>query len=446
MDDISVVPNDFQLEPGQDLVLRSSNGTERLRFDAETGTIRIRSAGGDVIIRVDPDNRNILLGGFGGDGDLLVFPRSATNHNTSSASIHISGDDPLVRIGQESKGGKLSVGGPGHLIEFQGDDGRILLSEGVMRLQDSTGRSRLVLNGRSANVVFGGNGEDGEIEIKDANGNRTIFLNGDTANAAFGTSGNAGAVFIKDDSGENAIVLNGATANVALGRDGNAGDLFLKDESGENAIVLNGAKANVTLGRDGNGGDLFLKDDSGGDAIVLRGTTGNIGVGRNGRAGNVFVKNDEGENTIHMSGQTGDILIQNADCAEQFDVLDEAELEPGDVMIIGEEGGLLRSYQAYDRRVAGIISGAGNYRPGIVLDQRATDRLRKPLALVGKVYCKVDANYGAIRVGDLLTSSKTAGHAMRAGDPARAFGAVIGKSLGNLDTGLGMVPVLVCLQ
>jgi len=55
---------------------------------------------------------------------------------------------------------------------------------------------------------------------------------------------------------------------------------------------------------------------------------------------------------------------------------------------------------------------------------------RKPVALFGKVYCKVDANLGAIEVGDLLTTSPTRGHAMKAQDPAqdplRAFGAAIG--------------------
>ena len=126
--------------------------------------------------------------------------------------------------------------------------------------------------------------------------------------------------------------------------------------------------------------------------------------------------------------------------------MDEAGLEPGDVMVIGDDGRLLLSSSAYDRRVAGIISGAGDLRPGIVLDQRATDRLRQPVALVGKVYCKVDTTNGPIRVGDLLTSSNTPGHAMRADDPMRAFGAVIGKALGNLETGQGMVPVLVSLQ
>ena len=69
-----------------------------------------------------------------------------------------------------------------------------------------------------------------------------------------------------------------------------------------------------------------------------------------------------------------------------------------------------------------------------------------PIALMGKVYCKVDASYGAIEVGDLLTTSPTPGHAMKADDPLKAFGAVIGKALQPLELGQGLIPILIALQ
>ncbi len=69
-----------------------------------------------------------------------------------------------------------------------------------------------------------------------------------------------------------------------------------------------------------------------------------------------------------------------------------------------------------------------------------------PLALVGKAYCKVDAQYASIEVGDLLTTSPTPGHAMKADDLLKAFGAVIGKALRPLPTGLGLIPILIALQ
>jgi hypothetical protein len=149
---------------------------------------------------------------------------------------------------------------------------------------------------------------------------------------------------------------------------------------------------------------------------------------------------------------TGDIRLLNADCAEDFDVADSEleKVEAGTVMVLAENGSLQPSYQEYDKKVAGIVSGASGYKPAIVLDrqqeqsQNKKDRL--PIALMGKVYCKVDARYSSIEMGDLLTTSSTKGYAMKADDPMKAFGAVIGKALGSIKDGLGMIPVLVALQ
>ena len=79
--------------------------------------------------------------------------------------------------------------------------------------------------------------------------------------------------------------------------------------------------------------------------------------------------------------------------------------------------------------------------------QSSSDRTgRMPIALSGKVYCKVDANYEPIEVGDLLVTSPTRAHAMRANDPMQAFGAVIGKALRRLESGCDLIPILVSLQ
>ena len=142
----------------------------------------------------------------------------------------------------------------------------------------------------------------------------------------------------------------------------------------------------------------------------------------------------------------GDLFLPGADCAEQFEIAEPEGIEEGSVVVIDREGALRESEEAYDRKVAGVISGAGNYRPGILLDKQQSQENRRPVALVGKVFCKVDAQYSPITVGDLLTTSPTPGHAMKAVDPARAFGAVIGKALGDLPAGKGLLPILVCLQ
>jgi hypothetical protein len=163
----------------------------------------------------------------------------------------------------------------------------------------------------------------------------------------------------------------------------------------------------------------------------------------------IFGKSTGGGPAGYFDGEvvvTGDIRLANADCAEDFDVFGGHQVGPGTVMVLGPEGALCTSVAEYDRCAAGIISGAGDYKPGLVLDNRRPQGNRLPLALMGKTFCKVDAQFGAIEVGDLLTTSATPGHAMKAVDPVRAFGAVIGKALRPFREGTGLIPVLVTLQ
>ncbi len=143
---------------------------------------------------------------------------------------------------------------------------------------------------------------------------------------------------------------------------------------------------------------------------------------------------------------TGDILLTNADCAEDFSVIDFASAEPGTVMVITDSGELTPSSHPYDKRVAGVVSGAGVFKPAMVLDRQQHLANRRPLALLGKVFCKVDATTVAIQVGDLLTTSAVPGHAMKAEDQSLAFGSVIGKALRPLNGGRSMLPILIALQ
>lgn len=153
--------------------------------------------------------------------------------------------------------------------------------------------------------------------------------------------------------------------------------------------------------------------------------------------------------TAHFTGNvqvTGDIVLQNADCAEEFTISHMEGIDPGTVMVVDEEGALRPSTQAYDKKVVGVISGAGPFKPALILDKQPDRSDRMPIALMGKIFCKVDADWGAIETGDLLTTSPTSGHAMKATDPLRAFGTVIGKALSRLKQGRGTIPILVALQ
>ncbi|MDA4114608.1 MAG: hypothetical protein OK474_11230 [Thaumarchaeota archaeon] len=161
-------------------------------------------------------------------------------------------------------------------------------------------------------------------------------------------------------------------------------------------------------------------------------------------AGSITTKGDVSAGNILVSK---DVILVNstgADCAEDFDVrADDEKATPGTVLIISDTGALAVSREEYDSRIAGVVSGAGNLRPAIVLNRIDSKRSRAPVALIGRTYCKVDAAFAPIKPGDLLTTSPTAGHAMKVLDRSRAIGAILGKALDNLEDGRGLIQILV---
>jgi hypothetical protein len=153
---------------------------------------------------------------------------------------------------------------------------------------------------------------------------------------------------------------------------------------------------------------------------------------------------------VHVSGALTadkDLIVAGADLAENFDLVDPSLADPGTVMVLDGVDHVHVSESAYDRRVVGVVSGAGHYRPGVVLDYKADHAsTRRALAMVGKTFCKIDASFGSVEVGDLLTTSPTPGYAMKASEPSRAYGAVLGKAMASLSEGQGLLPIVVTLQ
>jgi hypothetical protein len=150
----------------------------------------------------------------------------------------------------------------------------------------------------------------------------------------------------------------------------------------------------------------------------------------------------EGTAWCRNSWQTG-----ARDLAETYYA--EEALEIGDVVALTDEGdGIAATSQSCDPRVIGIVSKD----PGVVLgsllgadEETADSRTAHPIALLGCTPCKVTDEGGPIRRGDLLTPAPTPGHAMRAaGD--QVPGTIIGKALGSLDEGTGVIEVFVMLR
>ena len=103
----------------------------------------------------------------------------------------------------------------------------------------------------------------------------------------------------------------------------------------------------------------------------------------------------------------------------------------------------IASSQAYDTRVAGVISA----QPGITLGEGGSGKVL--VATTGRVRIKVDASRGSIQIGDLLVTSEVPGIAMKS-EPIEVGGAqihrpgtLIGKALEPLVRGTGEILVLL---
>jgi hypothetical protein len=136
--------------------------------------------------------------------------------------------------------------------------------------------------------------------------------------------------------------------------------------------------------------------------------------------------------------------------ADFAEMLPAAEgLEPGEVLIVGPDGKLARSTEPYQTAVVGVYSTRPSYLGN---GARFGDHGYVPLAIAGVVPVKASAENGAIQPGDLLTTSGTPGHAMRAepvtvsGITFHPGGVIVGKALEGLSANKGTILVLVTLQ
>ena len=293
-------------------------------------------------------------------------------------------------------------------------------SGGSLRTRDNLGRTTALLEGGVLDLHRGGSDTD-----------RGIRLDGD--------DGNSGRIQINFPGNSTRVSIdghNGTTAEISMLSPAGIETIeILASENGTEGSQMQFRQANGTrtIELDGDVGG------TGGGFIRLYKADGTTGLTLQGDAGG------ESRITTQVLQITG-----GSDLSEQFEVSAAgAAVQPGMVVCIDPErpGELLPSTHAYDRTVAGILSGAGGVKPGMLMGQAGSVADgRHPVALSGRVYCSADASAGEIRPGDLLTTSSTPGHAMKVNDHTRAQGAIIGKAMTALREGKGLVLVLVSLQ
>jgi hypothetical protein len=342
-------------------------------------------------------------------------------HGTSETSFGVLGESKsgrgVVATSDTDYGlraaSRTSAGIRGSSVEGRGVEGWATKSEGVVGISTT------------------GNGVWGQTD----GAGQGVLGTSKSGSGVHGISTSAAGVHGESTNGRGVVAISQTDYGLRAASTKSAG---IRGSSVEGRGVEGWAtNSEGVVGISTNGTGVWGQTDGAGIGVTGTSKSG-IGIhGKGGRLAGLF----EGDVEV-----TGDIRLANADCAEEFDVVDGDDAEPGTVMVLTDEGTLRRSDQPHDKRVAGVISGAGEYKPGLILDKRQTAHARQPVALLGKVYCKVDAQYAAVQVGDLLTTSATPGHAMKAGDPLLAFGAVIGKALRPLAAGQGLIPILIALQ
>lgn len=275
------------------------------------------------------------------------------------------------------------------------------------------------------------------LDFSNTQGNWSLGTN----TAGNGTNGNQFVLFDNLGGGNTLSVQRGTgfvgigtnTPQVKLDVEGNAwvrGNMTV-----ESTRYVNSGGASRFLGVGTDSGYFLYNYTTQRNAIFINSSNNHFGIGT-----------DTPATTLDVNGAV--TIRGGADLVEGFESSCGTAFEPGTVLSIDPRnpGQLMCSEQPYDRKVAGVVSGANGIRPGIKLGQDGAMDGDIAVAMTGRVYVKASAENGAIMPGDRLTTAALRGHAMKATDGDLSDGAVIGKAMTGLEEGTGLVLVLVNLQ
>lgn len=388
-------------------------------------------------------NKGIVWGDAVGIG--TTVPDSTLHVKSAGAAIHVEDDS-----GSATAQVYLGEGGDsGIKMIYSSVDNELRFIPRVLGVDKPVALS---INRSSGNVGIGTAGPRVELEINPTSGNADLQLRA----AGEDTGWNLGA--LNFDGSFRLAQHDGSafTDRITVSNDGNVGigttnpgahRLSVRSSAGGSTGTTVFVKNTNTT----NGIAMKL-DNASTDVTLLVSNTSTVDNGDLIRADSwvggwhpVFKVSGEGRVTCNVLEIQG-----GSDLSEQFDIsASKGVPDPGTVVCIDADnpGQLAVCGKAHDRTVAGIISGAGGVKPGMLMGQRGSVADGEyPVALTGRVYVRADTSSGPIVPGDLLTTSPTPGHAMKVTDYQKAQGAIIGKAMTALESGQGLVLVLVSLQ
>jgi hypothetical protein len=261
----------------------------------------------------------------------------------------------------------------------------------------------------------------------------------------------------KDQNAETHVLVENATAGNAAYQDFKA-----KNDLGHSAQFGLYSSTTSTVGALGSG-NAFSYTTSPAMVVMANNPSGVIKFATGGlsermridASGNVGIGISTPSTKLHVVGDgtiTGNLTVTGNIAAKYQDVAEwvesSQELVAGTVVVLDQakSNQVIASSQAYDTRVAGVIS----LQPGIALGENGAGKVL--VATTGRVRIKVDASRGSIQVGDLLVTSDVLGVAMKSqaidvgGVQIHRPGTLIGKALEPLEKGAGEILVLLTLQ
>ncbi|MBI1745063.1 MAG: hypothetical protein HYR55_00555 [Acidobacteria bacterium] len=433
--------------------------------DTELGGGRVPiTANGYAFRATNADNAQTLVPGATVSGDSTTALLAITNTNPAGKGLAATGNQaglygeslqPTVGIGVQGKGA-IAISGQSDDSNGRGVVGTSTdsagVTYGVAGQISSTNSSAAGVLGVSNALTGGASGVWGQTNSSSTNATGVFGVANAISGATVGvwgrtlsnSDGAAGVFGDMTTTTGNSAGVWGRTRSVTGGAAGVFGESL-----GTNGRTFGVYGATTT---DGTGaGVLGYSSGTNGNGVIGEANTGSAAYGIWGKSTSGFAGFFDGK--VRVNGNMEARVVQitgGSDLSEKFEVRDtHRAIEPGMVVAIDAEnpGKLMVSAQAYNRRVAGVISGAGGVSPGMLMGQVGTladgDH---PVALSGRVYVWADASYGAIVPGDLLTTSNIPGHAMKVANYGKAQGAIIGKAMTGLSNGRGLVLVLVALQ
>jgi hypothetical protein len=334
-----------------------------------------------------------------------------------------------------------------------GENGKV-----SVRGRDGVPLAELLAFDNEAAIGAGNQDRPGRLSLFNGAGLNTVSLTTADATLILGSNGVSGTVSVRGADGQPLAELLGRDNEAAIGagNQNRPGRFSLFNGAALNTVNLTAADATLTLGGNSVNGTVSVRGADGQPLVELLGRDNEcvIGLGQAGRPGRISVFGTDRQEKLRLDAATGVATVQileitgGTDLAEYFAVQSDADIEPGTVMVIDDcdPGKLKISSAPYDRKVAGVVSGAGGIKAGMVLQNSRAACPAIPVALTGRVYCKADASSDEIDIGDLLTTSSTPGHAMKAADDGAARGAILGKALTRLRAGTGLILLLGSLQ